>query len=81
MERAQWLLLMNIRCKPLAMAGGFTRAREHLKERMIRPFRAAFAIDSTARADFIRSDAWSQLFAVYRFLIRKLRRQAVTQSL
>src|SRR5260370_36607112 len=26
MERAEWLLLMNIKCKLLAMAGGFTRA-------------------------------------------------------
>jgi hypothetical protein len=24
MERAEWLLLMNIKCKLLAMAGGFT---------------------------------------------------------
>ena len=26
MERAEWLLLMNIKCKLLAMAGGFTGA-------------------------------------------------------
>ena len=26
LERAEWLLLMNIKCKLLAMAGGFTRA-------------------------------------------------------
>ena len=26
MERVEWLLLMNIKCKLLAMAGGFTRA-------------------------------------------------------
>jgi hypothetical protein len=26
MERAEWLLLMNIKCKLLAMAGGFTSA-------------------------------------------------------
>jgi hypothetical protein len=31
MERAEWLLLMNVKCKLLAMAGGFTRAGEHLK--------------------------------------------------
>jgi hypothetical protein len=30
MERAEWLLLINIKCKLLAMAGGFTRAPEHL---------------------------------------------------
>jgi hypothetical protein len=32
MERAEWLLLMNVKCKLLAMAGGFTRGREHLKK-------------------------------------------------
>jgi hypothetical protein len=26
MERAEWLLLMNVKCKLLAMAGGFTMA-------------------------------------------------------
>jgi hypothetical protein len=26
MKLAEWLLLMNIKCKLLAMAGGFTRA-------------------------------------------------------
>jgi hypothetical protein len=32
MERAERLLLMNIKCKLQAMASGFTRAREHLKK-------------------------------------------------
>jgi hypothetical protein len=31
MERAEWLLLMKIKCKLLVPAGGFTGAREHLK--------------------------------------------------
>jgi hypothetical protein len=32
MERAEWLLIMNVKCKLLAMADGFTGAREHLKK-------------------------------------------------
>jgi hypothetical protein len=32
MERAEWLLLVNIKCKLLAMAGGLTMAGEHLKK-------------------------------------------------
>ncbi len=32
MERAEWLLLMNVKRKLLAMAGGFARGREHLKK-------------------------------------------------
>ena len=32
MERVEWLRLMNVKCKLLAMAGGFTRAPEHLKK-------------------------------------------------
>jgi hypothetical protein len=32
MERAEWLFWMNVERKLLAMADGFTRAREHLKK-------------------------------------------------
>jgi hypothetical protein len=32
MERAEWLLSMNVKRNLLATAGGFTRAGEHLKK-------------------------------------------------
>jgi hypothetical protein len=32
MERAEWLFLMDVKSTLLAMAGGLTRAREHLKQ-------------------------------------------------
>ena len=32
MERAEWFVLMEVKCKLLAMEGGFIRAREHLKK-------------------------------------------------
>ena len=39
LERAEWLLLMNIKCKLLAMAGGFTGAISQalFPEFLIRP--------------------------------------------